>query len=105
MATRIEFNTRELRKFLHNPELEAELMQRGNAGVDYAQSIAPVGDAAHDINSGEYRDSLKAEAHYSESRVSVRVGTDDYKRYWIEFGAAHMPKYRVLGKTMDHVKG
>lgn len=111
MAVRIEYNSAELRNFLHNTELDAELFRRASAALDYAKSIAPVGEVGHNPESsdepyepGAYRDSLHVERHSNPSRVSYRLATDDYKRAWIEYGSTHMPKFRVLGRTMNHVE-
>jgi hypothetical protein len=84
-------------------DLRAELNRIGRIGLDYARSIAPVGDPATDPDSGAYRDSLWAEVQVGPSRMVLRVGSTDYKRYWIEHGAKHMPKHRVLGRTLERM--
>ncbi|MFC0546930.1 hypothetical protein [Kutzneria chonburiensis] len=104
MAFEFKPDSAGLREYLKtNPELRAVLERVARTGLAYARSIAPVGDPATDPDSGAYRDSLYAEIHVSPSRMSVRVGSTDYKRYWVENGAAHMPKLRVLGRTLDHM--
>lgn len=86
-----------------SPELRAVLESLGCKGVQYAQSIAPVG-GARDPHPGAYRDSINYEIHQGKSRMSLRVGARDQKAHWIEFGAKHMPKYGVLRRTLDFLR-
>lgn len=88
-----------------SPELRAHLERLGRQGVAYAQSIAPVGEAPRDRHPGAYRDSINYEIHQGKSRMSLRIGARDQKSHWIEYGAKHMPKYGVLRRVLDYVKG
>jgi hypothetical protein len=93
-----------------SPELHAVLLAEAERGKEFARSIAPVGTASHILksgyvdNPGDYRDSIEATVVQGHRRQIGRVSTSDYKRFWIEYGAKHMPKYAVLRKTLDHLK-
>lgn len=94
-----------LRQFLRNPVLAQALKAKAEEALKYAQSIAPVGDPTTDPHSGAYRDSLAVELHHSPTRVSARIVATDQKAHWIEFGAAHTTKQRVLGRSLDRIGG
>jgi hypothetical protein len=87
-----------------SPELRAYLENLGKKGVQYAQSIAPVG-GGRDPHPGAYRDSINAQIYQGKSRMSLRIGAKDQKANWIEFGAKKMPKYAVLRRTLDYLRG
>jgi hypothetical protein len=93
-----------------NPELRAVLLAEAERGKEYARSIAPVGTKSHVLksgyvdNPGDYRDSIEATVVQGHRRQIGRVSTTDYKRFWVEYGAKHMPKHAVLRKTLDHLK-
>lgn len=86
----------------HDPTLRAVLKHRAENQLKWAVANAPVGDPAKDIHSGDYRDSLEVVEHHSPTRMSFRLQTADFKRYWIEYGSVHMTKHRILGKSLDH---
>lgn len=109
-----ELNTTDIGVFLRtNPELRAALADVVAKGVAYARSIAPVGHAGEGgayqattgRHPGDYRDGIVGEVRVSKSRMVGHVLATDFKSWWIEYGSAHMPKYRVLGRTMDHLSG
>ena len=87
-----------------SPELRAVLEDLGQKGVAYAKSIAPVG-GGRDPHPGAYRDSISYEIHQGKTRMVLRIGASDRKCFWVEFGAKHMPKYAVLRRTMDYLRG
>lgn len=87
-----------------SPELREVLQGLGRKGVQYAQGISPVG-SGRDPHPGAYRDSLNYQIHQGKSRMSLRIGARDQKAWWIEFGAKHMPKYAVLRRTLDYLRG
>lgn len=83
-------------------EVDGELNDLANEVRDYWRSIAPVGRADEgDDNPGQYRDSIRVERHGD----GFHVLTDDFKAYWIEFGAKHMPEYAPAQKTAEHFGG
>lgn len=86
-----------------DPELYAVLTAAGKRAVDYARAIAPVGTAAEgDEHPGAYRDSIRVER--DEEGPGMRLFSDDNKAFWIEYGAAHMPRRRVLGRAVDRIQ-
>lgn len=100
-----EFNYAELGVFLRtSPELRAYLDNLGRKGVVYARSIAPVGSRnTKHTRPGQYRDSLKYEIKTSKTRMYMRIFTDDYTAWWIEYGSIKVPKYAVLRRTLDYL--
>lgn len=107
-----ELNTRGIGYYLKNdPELRAALAATVAQGVAYARSIAPVGHAGEGgayrksgRAPGEYREGIVGQVVVGKSRMVGRILATDFKSWWIEYGSAHMPKYRVLGRTMDHMQ-
>lgn len=98
-----------------SPELRGALVRMGEAGVPYAQSIAPVGEPGQGggysskkgskaRHPGDYRESLGYEIHEGRSRMSLRIFSRDFKAGWIEKGSRKMPKYAVLSRTLDYLK-
>lgn len=93
-----------------DPTLRAALLAEAERGVLFAKSIAPVGKKEHKLKSGyveqpgDYRDSIHATVTQGHRRQVAHVEATDYKRFWVEYGAKHMPKYAVLRKTKDHLE-
>lgn len=108
----IEFTPAEVEKAMANdPEVREGLEAFVKEVTEYAKSIAPVfgetGRAEHrkappEGEPGAYRDSIVGEVLNANRG---RVSTDDYKAFWIEFGAKHMPEYAVFAKTAAHFGG
>lgn len=89
-------NTPGTRAFLEaDPQLYATLTAAAQRGVAYARSIAPV-------DTGAYRDSIRVEP--AENDIGLVFFSDDRKAHWIEFGAAHTRRYRVLGQAIDRIR-
>lgn len=85
-----------------NPELRAYLEELGRKGVDYARSIAPVGTrTTKTTKPDQYRDSLQHEVKVGSTRMYLRIFSDDYTAWWIEYGSKKMPKRAVLRRTLD----
>jgi hypothetical protein len=83
-------------------DVDGELNDLANEVRDYWRSIAPVGRAEDgDENPGQYRDSIHVERHGD----GFHVLSEDFKAYWIEFGAKHMPEYAPAQKTAEHFGG
>ena len=78
-----------------DPELYAALFASARPAVDYAQGIAPV-------LTGEYRDSIRVER--DEEGIGLRFFSDDNKAHWIEYGAAHTKRQRVLGRAIETIQ-
>lgn len=112
MAVKFTLNPAGVGEFLKTDlALREKLAAHVRSGVEYAQSIAPVGDPGDAVYAkggrkpGAYRDGIEAEVVVGRTRLTGRIVAKDQKSWWIEYGAAHMPKRRVLGRTMDHLKG
>lgn len=105
MPSRFVLNQAGITEYLqHDLGLAEELHKMAEKQLEYAQSIAPVGDPETDKDSGDYKRSFKIEIAHSATRMSVRVTTDDPKKFWIEYGAAHTAKQRVLYRSLQHLR-
>lgn len=78
-----------------DPELYAVLEAAAQPAVAFARSIAPV-------LTGAYRNSIRVER--DEDGVGLRLFSDDPKAFWIEYGAAHTRRQRVLGQAVDRIR-
>lgn len=87
-----------------SPEIRAYLEDLGKKGVEYAKSIAPVGSRVtkHSVP-GQYRDSLKYEIRVGRSRMYLRIYSDDFTAWWVEYGSKHNTKRAVLRRTLDYL--
>jgi hypothetical protein len=52
---------------------------------------------------GDYRDSI--EIRYARGGVSARVGTVNYKAFWLEYGSIHNPEHGYAQRTLDEFGG
>lgn len=105
-AVTFQFDYVELGVFLRtNPELRAYLDDLGRKGVGYARTIAPVGTrTTKTTHPGQYRDSLKYEVTTGKTRMTLRIFSDDYTAWWLEYGSKHTAKYAVLRRTLDYLR-
>jgi hypothetical protein len=86
-----------IREYLRgDPNLRGAIEREVLVGQEYARSIAPV-------HTGRYRDSIQGTVVVGRSRMIGRVGAQDQKAWWIEFGAKNNPKERVLGRALDRI--
>lgn len=95
-------------------EVKHAVMETAEEVKAYWQSIAPVNKTGrpHKLKSGyvdepgDYRDSIgirygsKASGHFT-----AKVGTQDYKAHWLEYGSVHNPEFGFAQKTVDHFGG
>ncbi len=94
----------EIDEAMADDEIDSGLNDLANEVRDYWQSIAPVGtEEEGDENPGQYRDSIHVER--SVQHDGFVVITSDFKAYWIEFGAKHMPEYAPAQHTAEHFGG
>lgn len=100
-----EMNPALIKSLLKSEAVSRECQRIAEEGVVYAQSIAPVGTEPHDKNPGAYRDGIKAIEHTTDTRAEWRIQATDFKSAWIEYGAEHTRKQRVMGKTAQHLGG
>lgn len=87
-----------------DPFIRASLEAMAHKGIAFAQSISPVGSAPHDKHPGIYQASFGWEMHMTKTRMVLRIGNKDQKAWWIEYGAAHMPKFAVLRRMLDYLR-
>lgn len=64
-------------------------------GVEYARSIAPVGDT------GDYRDGIRVGRRGNRGVV---IEFSDYKSHWVEFGTEDQEPNPVRARTEDHLR-
>ena len=64
-------------------------------GVEYAKSIAPVGDT------GDYRNGIRVGR---EGNSGVMIEFSDYKSHWVEFGTEDQEPNPVRAKTENHLE-
>lgn len=102
----LTMNYAEIGLFLRtSPELRAYLEDLGHKGVEYARSIAPVGTrTTKHTTPGQYRDSIQFEVKTTKTRMYVRIFTQDYTAWWIEYGSKKVPKYAVMRRTLDYLR-
>jgi len=86
------------RHLLKLPAVDKACEHVAQVGVEYAKSIAPV-------DTGAYRDSIHAERHEEDDRVTWQIVASDRKAEWIEYGTENTPKDRILGRTEDYLRG
>lgn len=77
--------------------------------VDYWESFDHPFSREHTLRSGyverpgDYAKSIKITFIRSELGMpKARVSANDYKMYWIEYGAKHMPPFAPRQATLDH---
>ena len=93
-----------------SPRINAHGMAQAVKGRDYWKSIAPVGTHEHVLSSGyvdrpgQYRDATRIKVVRVRGIKRWRVFNDDFKRFWIEFGAKHMPKFACRERTVQYMR-
>jgi hypothetical protein len=88
-------NTAGINEYLRkDAQLYGALFASAYPAVDYAKGIAPV-------LTGAYRDSIRVE--WDEEGIGLRFFSDDNKAHWIEYGAAHTQRQRVLGRAIETI--
>jgi len=86
-----------------DPGLNAAIEALAARARDYARSIAPVGSPADDDHHvGAYRDSI--DIARNPDLPGWEFYAADNKAHWIEYGAAHMPKFGVLTRAVEHIR-
>ena len=96
---------------LGSVEIEHELDTFCDKIIEYAKGLAPVfGDRDPKRGEpgigepGDYKDSIRQLPGHRKPGYR-RVGSDDPKAIWIEFGSRHMPEYAVFAKTAKYFGG
>lgn len=105
-------DTKVLAAALAGPKVTGEVLKRTEEVRDYWKSLTEGAfkhQKEHTLTSGyveepgDYERSIRAEiVERKDGSVKGRAYTDDYKRFWIEYGAAKMPCYAFAEKTRSH---
>lgn len=80
-----------------SPEVEALVVDAGEAALGRARA-----GAARIAETGDFAEHMSGDLHHSRKGVPwYRVANDDPGALSIEFGTAHEPAHRVLGKALE----
>lgn len=91
--------------------IKAGLLAEAKRGESYGKSIAPVSKRPHTLpsgyvnNPGDYRKSIEGTVVFEKGRWIGRVGAQDWKAHWIEYGTVKMPKQAIMRRTAAHLRG
>lgn len=94
-----------------SPVIGAHGMAQAVKGRDYWKSIAPVGTKEHTLKSGyvdhpeQYKKSIRIKVVRPHGVRRWRVFTDDYKRFWIEYGTRKWAKHACMARTIVYMRG
>jgi hypothetical protein len=98
-----------------SPEVNAGLIKKAEEvqayWVEYWNSIDHPESREHTLRSGyvehpgDYAKSIKVQFIHEHGEKKARVSANDYKMYWIEYGAEHMPEFAPRQATLDHFGG
>lgn len=99
-----------------SPAVHAGLIRKADEvqkyWVEYWESIDHPESREHTLRSGyvehpgDYAKSIKVQFLRSGTGMpKARVSANDYKMYWIEYGAKHMPEFAPRQATLDHFGG
>jgi hypothetical protein len=93
-----------------SPRINAGSMAQAVKTRDYWKSIAPVSTREHALKSGyvdhpgQYRDSIRIQLVYIRGMKRWRVFTDDFKRFWIEYGTKKWAKHACRERTLQYMR-
>lgn len=105
---------RDLNRAIIRSGLEAEMIRTAREVKEYWQSIAPVwGDKPPKRGepnigeAGDYRESIQImPTLMTEVGLPViKVGSNDEKAHWLEYGSIHNPEHGYGQRVMDHFAG
>lgn len=95
-------------------KVKKAMVARGHRVEEYWKSIAPVfgetgldekRSAPPDGSPGDYRDSIRTVVTEGDDGIMrVRVDATDKKRFWIEYGTAHMPEYACKARALKRFR-
>jgi hypothetical protein len=93
-----------------SPRVNVAGMASAVEARDYWKSIAPVGTKEHTLKSGyvdhpgQYRDSIRIQVVVVRGIKRWRVFTDDFKRFWIEYGTKKWAKHACRERTVQYMR-
>jgi len=93
-----------------SPRVNAAGMAQAMKARDYWKGIAPVGTREHTLKSGyvdhpgQYRDSIRIQVLMQRGIKRWRVFTDDFKRFWIEYGTKKWAKHACRERTVQYMR-
>jgi len=90
---------------LCSPEMQAEMRRRAEKVKAAAEAMAPFDPGSKDGT--HYKDSFTVESGVREGktrRAYGRVTNDDPAAFYIEWGTKDTPRFRVLGRALDHAR-
>ncbi len=80
-------------------KLQKALARFAERGKDYAQQIAPV-------RTGRYRDAFRVRTGIGESgRAYARLENPVHYAIYLEYGTRYMRRQRILGRSVDAMRG
>lgn len=92
--------------FIPNPAMQAELegnplmveamKSRAEQGAEAAKNLAPV-------ETGDYRDSIQADAGIEDGAAKGRVVATDFKAGWIEFGTVQHDAHAPIRRGVESI--
>lgn len=86
-------------QMLTSPEMQANMLRRGENIAKRAADTAPVGDPAKDAHPGRYRDSFHVSSgiqHGQTSRAYGEVSNDSPEAFYVEYGTSKQDAHHTL---------
>jgi len=92
-------------EMLCSPEMQAEMLRRAEKVKAAAEAMAPFDPRSKDGT--HYKDSFEVSSGVREGktrRAFGRVTNTDPAAWYVEWGTSDTPRFRVLGKALDHAR-
>lgn len=88
-----------LERFYRSEELQRALAQFAERGKAYAEQIAPV-------RTGHYRDSFRVRTGVNRRGLAyARLENTAHYAIYLEYGTRYMARQRILGRSVDAMRG
>lgn len=94
MATRFRYNPAATAELARTLEMVETLRARAEDAAEESRAIAPV-------DTGEYRDSITAEAGIEGGFARGRVNAGKFTAGWLEFGTSDTPTFAPLRRGAE----
>lgn len=82
------------------PSMIAAMLAKAQKAADASIAVWH-SSGPHPYETGEYVDSIKAEAGVVDARAVGRVNAYDWKAWWLEFGTSDTPAFAPLRRGAD----